>query len=163
MAWWDSVFLTTQKSGNWASLVPHLLANRSWRGMTWQTHCSLVDVTTKLTCCLFFLWFPLTAAQSVTWRRFLWSWEGSHLLSSLVTVTWTRLFAWWDRKTRREVGGAFVLGWEHTGWLYTMIVLKQLRNVSINREAEFHVYCELLWLILLLCYKCDTYWKSMFW
>lgn len=51
--------------------------------------------------------FPVAAVPSVTWRRFLWSWAGSRLSSSSVTVTWTRLFAWWESKTdtqRQRVG-----------------------------------------------------------
>lgn len=47
---------------------------------------------------------PVAAVRSVTWRRFLWSWEGSRLSSYSVTVTWTRLFAWWESSARTDTG-----------------------------------------------------------
>lgn len=43
-----------------------------------------------------------TAVPSATWKRFPWSWAESRPSSSSVTVTWTRLCAWWDTVTHLE-------------------------------------------------------------
>lgn len=106
MAWWGSVCPTTRTSASWASPAPHLLANRSWRGTTRLTQLTArrVDVTVRRNFMPFFssLWFPVAAVPSVTWRRCLWSWEESLLSSSSATVTWTRLFAWWESDADRE-------------------------------------------------------------
>lgn len=69
-----------------------------------STNCSPVDATVRWNFMPFFssLWFPVAAVPSVTWRRCLWSWEESLLSSSSATVTWTRLFAWWESDADRE-------------------------------------------------------------
>lgn len=69
-----------------------------------SANCSPVDATVRRNFMPFFssLWFPVAAVPSVTWRRCLWSWEESLLSSSSATVTWTRLFAWWESDADRE-------------------------------------------------------------
>lgn len=96
VAWWDSVCRTILTSESLASLAPRRLANRSWKGEIQQVNC-LYNAEGFIYSSL----FCPAAVLSVTWRRSHWSWEENPLWSSSVTVTWTRLSAWWANMTRQ--------------------------------------------------------------